>query len=300
VALRTRYWHARVGEQLAPGSEESRSAFEAIAREFPLSYYGWRSLERVGGLEEGAATVPEILPGTRAINAADLERPRILLGAGMQARAASELDRLHRQARGLADRLDLAQLYSDAGEYHNAQRIVVDAYSEALARGPVASLEELWWHAWPAAYTGLVERSTASREWVDADLVFSIMREESGYRAKVVSPNGAKGLLQIMDETGARLAQKVGLEEFEAESLFEPEINLDLGSYYLGELRQRFNGRLSAAIASYNAGPNAVSEWVREGADIEDDEWVEAIPYDQTRSYVKRVLRSIQVYRILY
>ena len=75
-------------------------------------------------------------------------------------------------------------------------------------------------------------------------------------------------------------------------------MNVRLGSYYLGELVAQFDGRLSAAIASYNAGPEAVSEW---GVDEQDDdEWVESIPYDETRSYVRRVLQSLHAYRVLY
>jgi soluble lytic murein transglycosylase len=101
-----------------------------------------------------------------------------------------------------------------------------------------------------------------------------------------------------MPETGERLAQSIAMENFTEEDLFLPDVNIRLGSYYLRELLERFNGRKSAAIASYNAGPTAVSRWIDPA--IEDDEWVEAIPYDQTRTYVKRVLRSLHVYRVLY
>ena len=99
---------------------------------------------------------------------------------------------------------------------------------------------------------------------------------------------------------GERLARAVGHENFDAEDLFEPDINIRLGCHYLADLSRRFGGRLSAAIASYNAGPEAVSEWLEARRDLEDDEWVESIPYEQTRSYVKRVLRSFQAYRLLY
>ena len=96
------------------------------------------------------------------------------------------------------------------------------------------------------------------------------------------------------------LPRAVGHENFDAEDLFEPRINIRLGSHYLAELSERFDGRLSAAIASYNAGPEAVSAWLEARGELEDDEWVESIPYEQTRSYVKRVLRSVQAYRLLY
>jgi soluble lytic murein transglycosylase len=134
---------------------------------------------------------------------------------------------------------------------------------------------------------------------VSPELVYSIMREESGFRASIVSPVGARGLLQIMIPTGEQLAIDHGVEDFEGEDLFDPSTNIDLGARYLAELEALFAGRTSASIASYNAGPEAVALW--KGWDsTEDDEWVEAIPYSQTRSYVKRVLRSLYAYRVLY
>jgi soluble lytic murein transglycosylase len=125
------------------------------------------------------------------------------------------------------------------------------------------------------------------------------MREESGFRAEIVSPVGARGLLQIMVETGRQLAEQHGVEEFAGDDLFDPGTNIDLGARYLTDLARLFEGRTSASIASYNAGPDVVSKW-EPGASVADDEWVEAIPYSQTRSYVKRVLRSLYAYRVLY
>ena len=92
----------------------------------------------------------------------------------------------------------------------------------------------------------------------------------------------------------------MGLSSYEDDHLFAPETNIALGAHYLAELSARFDGALPAAIASYNAGPDAVSGWLSEPSESLTDEWVETIPYDQTRSYVKRVLRSLQAYRMLY
>jgi soluble lytic murein transglycosylase len=102
-----------------------------------------------------------------------------------------------------------------------------------------------------------------------------------------------------MPDTAARLARQAGLPEPSPEALYDPRVNLDLGSRYLDQLLGRFGGRISAAVASYNAGPEAVSRWLQ-GSTLADDEWVEAIPYEQTRAYTKRVLRSINAYRVLY
>ena len=168
-----------------------------------------------------------------------------------------------------------------------------------MARGPVSGLEELWWYAWPSAFSGHVDAATQNDGAVDPELIYSIMREESGYRPKVISPVGARGLLQIMRETGTQLAGRAGRADFDVDDLFDPEMNIELGSFYLSELSRRFPTRISASIASYNAGPHVVTNWV-DGDSRPDDEWVESIPYSQTRSYVKRVMRSLQAYRLLY
>jgi soluble lytic murein transglycosylase len=296
--LRPLYWRARALEAAKRG-EESDELFASLALGFPLSYYGWRARDHVS-LDEMKSLPPhEIEAGRTGLRPSELARVRILMAAGLVDAGAEESALLTRRASGLEDRVALARLLTSAGDYNRAQRIVVDAYTSALARGPVAGLEELWWYAWPSAFSGHVDAATRDEGAVDPELVYSIMREESGYRPKVISPVGARGLLQIMRETGTQLAGRTGRADFEVDDLFDPEMNIELGSFYLGELSRRFPTRISASIASYNAGPRVVTDWVA-GDSRPDDEWVESIPYSQTRSYVKRVMRSLQAYRLLY
>jgi soluble lytic murein transglycosylase len=296
AALRPRYWRIRASEQL--GDAEAAARYADLAREFPLSYYGWRARERSGDLA-GARALEPIRDGTAALDPAVLERPRILLEAGLVDAARQELDRLARRARGMQDRLALAQLYANAGNFHRPQRLVVDAYTEQLARGPVPGHVELWWHAWPAPFDEEMRGARLEGSEVEPELVYSVMREESGYRPRVVSVSGARGLLQLMPATAERVARESRIGAFSADDLFEPRVNIRLGSDYLASLLRRFEGRASAAIGSYNAGPHVVARWI-EARPVEDDVWVEEIPYDQTRGYVKRVLRSVQAYRVLY
>jgi soluble lytic murein transglycosylase len=127
------------------------------------------------------------------------------------------------------------------------------------------------------------------------------MREESHYRVDARSAVGALGLLQLMPKTAAQLAREQGMKGFETRDLFDPTTNITLGASYLDQLGARFDGRMSAAIGSYNAGAYRVSTWLRgDAAELEDDVWVENIPYDQTRAYVKRVLRSLHAYKSFY
>jgi soluble lytic murein transglycosylase len=301
--LRARYWRARAAARA--GRSGATEELARIALEYPLSYYGWRAGRRLGVAAPPPGAAPAEAPrvaiprGRAILSPPELERPRILLEAGLGDEARRELDRLFGRARGLEDRLALAALYADAGDFHRPQRLVVDAYQETLARAPVAGTLDLWWYAWPAPFDDAVREATARHARVDPPLVYAIMREESGYRPQVLSVSGARGLLQLMPETAEKLARGEAMAGFAADDLFVPQVNIALGSAYLEQLLGRFGGNASAAIGSYNAGPHRVAAWL-DGNALEDDEWVEAIPYDQTRGYVKRVLRSIHAYRVLY
>lgn len=297
AALRPRYWRSRALERLGQAAE-SAARYAEIAREFPLSYYGWRAAQRSHGV--GAARPVEVIAeGSMRIGPADTALPRVLLEAGLLERAREELEALAGRARGLGDRVSLAQLYADAGDFHAPQRLMVDAYAVQLARGPSPAQLDLWWHAWPAPFDRELQEAAQNGATAPADLVYAVMREESGYRPEVLSVSGARGLLQLMPATAEKLAVSVQLQPFTADDLFLPALNIRLGSRYLSDLLARFDGRASAVIGSYNAGPHVVARWLQQDA-AEDDAWVEEIPYNQTRGYVKRVLRSLYVYQVLY
>lgn len=304
-ALRPRYWAARAAEGLGKRGEAKRE-LRAIALEYPFSYYGWRAGERLGkeslaSQASGDAGTRRLPSGPSQIDPREVERVELLLEADLRDFAAEELGTIVDRARGLDDRKALGRLYVRTGDYHRAQRLVVDAYRDSLSRGIQPGNESLWWLSWPPAYREVVTDVFPRDAVIDPALVWAIMREESGYRPWVTSSAGARGLLQIMPTTGAQLAQKKGYTDFEPDDLYTPRVNIDLGAAYLDELGRRFPGRLSAAIGSYNAGPTAVNGWLQGSEkDRDDDAWVEDIPYHQTRAYVKRVLRSLHVYRTMY
>jgi len=299
--LRPRYWAAR--SRMEGGDNEGgRAELGRLATGYPLTYYGWRSQERLA-LEGGmlVRTDPSLSEGTRRIDDVDIERVALLIEADLEDLARDELRFAARRARGYGDRTRLGVLLARVGDFHRANQLVVSAYSDSLARGLQPGREALWWLAWPPAYHDIVEQVFSDGSAVDPELVWAIMREESHYRVDARSAVGALGLLQLMPSTAEQLAREQGLASFEAEHLFDPRTNITLGASYLAQLGRRFDGRMSAAIGSYNAGPRKVASWLKgEGARLDDDVWVESIPYDQTRSYVKRVLRSLHVYRSFY
>ncbi len=108
------------------------------------------------------------------------------------------------------------------------------------------------------------------------------------------------GLSQLMWPTARETARKMGIKGLTRSSLNDPELNLRIGTTYFEGLHRRWKGHLPLAIGSYNAGPGAVNRWVKSDGNMELDMWVEALPFDQTRHYVKRVLSSFQTYQFLY
>ncbi|PIQ29236.1 hypothetical protein COW36_17380 [bacterium (Candidatus Blackallbacteria) CG17_big_fil_post_rev_8_21_14_2_50_48_46] len=131
-------------------------------------------------------------------------------------------------------------------------------------------------------------------------LVAGLTWQESMYKADIRSRAGAVGLMQLMPATARETAAKAGLKGFKQTQLTQPEINIQLGSFYLREQLNRWQGDLIPTIASYNAGPGAVSRWKRSFGELEADLFIEQIPYDETRRYVKQVLTHSWVYANLY
>lgn len=151
---------------------------------------------------------------------------------------------------------------------------------------------------YPLPMRELIEREAAACG-LDPLFVAAVARRESGFRPGAVSDRGARGLMQVMPETGAWIAREIGLRDYSAEKLFDPAVNVRLGCWYLAYLLRRFEGDPVAALAAYNSGEGTVGGW------IEDGRWhpghgADAIPYPETRHFVRNVLRDYRLYRLLY
>ena len=153
--------------------------------------------------------------------------------------------------------------------------------------------------AYPLAYRDLIERHAKSYG-VPADLMQALMREESSLDPEVMSWAGAVGLTQLMPSTARAVARQLKLGQPSVAELRDPDLNVRLGTAYLGQLLDRWKGNPALATASYNAGPGAVARWLGERKHLELDEFVEEIPIEETRNYVKRVLGSFTTYRLTY
>ena len=132
---------------------------------------------------------------------------------------------------------------------------------------------------------------------VNEDLVYAIIKAESNFDENAVSSSNAKGLMQLMYTTAEEVAEQCGIELTE-ENIFDPEINIELGTRYISTLIERYTN-IGVALAAYNAGMTSVDKWLREGTISADGSDIENIPFKETNNYVRKILRDYEVYKEL-
>ncbi len=304
VGGRIAYWRARTLADLGRQSD-ARAAFESIARARPLSYYGRHARGRLR--EQGtslpspsAAEVPLTFPLRPELDTPGFARALACLRAGEVSLAERELDAL-----GLSSTSDdhegrwlVVALLARAGASERA----ISRTRGTLVRGLLgAPLDDrgraLFALAYPRGYSEVVQAG-AREAAVPSALVFGLIREESSFSAGAVSVAHAYGLMQLIRPTARRLARPLGLPS-DAAALVRPDVNVRLGTRYLGELSHHYAAGPEVIPAAYNAGQGAVDRWLREHGDVPLDQFVESIPYAETRGYTRRVLQSWGVYAYL-
>ncbi|HYG67962.1 MAG TPA: lytic transglycosylase domain-containing protein, partial [Anaeromyxobacteraceae bacterium] len=227
----------------------------------------------------------------------------LLLRMGLAAEAAEELNAVdlgHAASGEATDALLLvADLLDRAGDHRSAHHLLRTQARAALRRAPLDGNARVFRLAYPPAFRAQVER-WAPVAGVPVDLLQALMREESALDPRIVSPAGAIGLTQLMLPTAQQVARRLKLPRPTSATLMTPEVNIRIGARYLGDLLRQFDGSVALALAAYNAGGGAVSRWLGQRGDRDLDEFVEEIPIEETRGYVKRVLRSFAAYQLLY
>ena len=283
------YWRAR----LARGAPERRRLYRAAIAAGGDGWYGLLARARLAALGENAERVPppDPRPLPEVQDPAASSRLAVaveLLGLGLRSEALDELSDLARSSRVRPAAPVVAQLAAFAGDAEIPFRISRDYL--------LPTRRTLRW-AHPEPYPEVLP-ARARAVGLDPALLLAVMRRESGFRPGVRSGAGAEGLLQLRPATAERVAAVLGLPAGLGARLGEPEVNITLGSHYLGLLLARF-GDPALAVAAYNAGPAAAAEWARARAGMPLDAWVESIPYRETRGYVRIVLTDWDVYRAL-
>jgi len=229
-----------------------------------------------------------------------LRRGRLLAQAGLDRWAESEM---RFGARNGANRwvlaMELAATAAARGAHAQALRYIKGTAPGYLYLPREAAPEKFWRLAFPFPYRAEITQYARSRN-LDPYLVAALIRQESEFDPVVVSRAGAIGLMQIMPPTGRQLARQLRLGISTNARLRQPLFNLNLGTYYLRKLLDQKNGALEETLAGYNGGASRVVRWRTWGDFTEPSEFVETIPFSETRNYVQIILRNKDVYEWLY
>jgi soluble lytic murein transglycosylase len=309
------YFLGRVAEGLNDSSS-ARAFYSEIVREYPNYFYTGLARERLAALPiTAAASSPAgdflhtVAFPTRAHirnfepNATArlrLERARLLASAGLDEWAEGEL----RYAAQYEDQphvmgLELASMASRRSAQDQAIRYLKRYAPDYLYMRIDSAPDEFWKLAFPLPYRADLERF-AKQNNLDPFLVAALARQESEFNPKAVSGVSARGLTQIMPATGRQLSRQLKIKPYSTARLFQPQVNLQFGSYYLRSVADSLEGRWEAALAAYNAGLSRAKAWSTWGEFREPAEFVETVPYAQTREYIQIVLRNAAIYRQIY
>jgi soluble lytic murein transglycosylase len=281
------YWAGRADEAL--GEEATADAWYRKASQHPATFYGQLAEEKLKEEPRHAfVTVPPPPLNDRlAFEQRELVRTvRLLAALGRPQLAEPFLKALADQAKNPGNYYLVADLAADVGLRDTALRIAKEAlYSD----GHVLP------HLYPMAVAGVAEAQ-------DPALVLAVIRQESAFRVGASSRAGALGLMQLMPATAREVAEKESVIYRKRRLTRDPYYNVRLGRAYLSHMIDYFDGSYVLAIASYNAGPGRARQWVEAWGDPRDPnvnviDWIERIPFDETRNYVQRVLENLTMYR---
>jgi peptidoglycan lytic transglycosylase len=282
------YWKARALEKEGR-NQEALSLYKSLARMSPRSYYSYLAERKTGfvqspstplGLSTKDDLIKEESPGEN--------RARFLIELGIFEDATLEIKEMEKKAKSQRELLYVSELYNKANDFYSSIKIADKLnFPEAVRL------------SYPIELDGLVRELSAKYD-MDEFLVYSIIREESRFQKNAVSPSGAIGLMQLIPSTGKSTATKVGIRGYRADMLYIPDVNIELGTAYFKEVLGEFEGNVAFALASYNGGPNNVARWIAKLGNLDMDEFVEEIPFYETKNYVKKVLKSYGAYKAIY
>tara|TARA_B100001248_G_C27399354_1_gene468671 strand:- start:4700 stop:7111 length:2412 start_codon:yes stop_codon:yes gene_type:complete len=210
-----------------------------------------------------------------------------------------ELFQVEKYAKKDNERKKLIQQYEKIQAYHRSLHIAHHRFIRDRIKYGIDGVSGLWKSAYPQAFKDVVEKE-ASRKDLDPYFVWSIMRAESHFRVDAESPVGAQGLMQLMPYTAVKIAKKAGEPSPSVGDLRKPAVNISLGTAYLNRLMNIFNRSMPLVAAGYNAGPHRVKTWAKNFGNLSFDEFIEHIPFVETRNYVKKAIKNHYIYHRLY
>jgi soluble lytic murein transglycosylase len=301
------YWRARVYEDQEHKPTAAAAYYRTIVRVFPHYYYAMLAQDRLTHLGE---VTPDSIPDLDALKPVPIPeltddvpeddphvvKARLLANAGLNEYIAPEI-----RASDGSDEWGAfaeAEIYASYGESWRAMRLLKRAipfYTSA----PIEAIPVAYWRIlFPQMYWTDI-KADAERNGLDPYMVASLIRQETEFNPGAVSNKNAYGLMQLLPAVGRSLAKEEGLRHFQTSELLNPSTNIRLGTLYLKRTLDKFGGQPEYAFAAYNAGDDRVIDWQSIGNYHGIDEFVESIPFTETREYVEAILRNEQIYREL-
>ncbi len=299
------YWRGRLYETQDHNPAQAVANYRTIVRVYQHFFYAQMARQRLAAL---GSTAPASVPDLDQIKSADvptlaetfpedsphLAKAKLLANAGLNDYIPREI--AADPDSGSWSALAEAQIYTSYGEAYRAMRALKRALPSA-ASASIQSIPLPYWHIlFPEPYWTIIKTESAKNN-LDPYLVASLIRQESEFNPSVISYANAWGLMQLLPSTGKTLARQEGMTHFQTFQLLDPETNIRLGTRYLRQTLDRFGGVPEYALAAYNAGESRVEDWQAAGPYSGIDEFVESIPFTQTRDYVQAILRNIEIYR---
>jgi soluble lytic murein transglycosylase len=285
------YWLARALERTS--APDADTWYRVLLDEYPAGFYAaWYRSQR------GVQDLREPLNQRNWMNELPLiagyDKPRLLASLGMMEESRTEMAAARKKAGDKKSLFPgLARIYLEMQDYSSAIALFLQ---NRPVKWDKASLP-LWPAGYPLVYSDLVARDTAANG-LSEGLIYALIRAESGFSPAIKSPAGAIGLMQLMPATAKATAREKGA--FDPLRLTVPEYNIKLGTRHFRDLMKDYNGEVIYSIAAYNAGAAAVDRWLKSSKGLKMDEFIESIPYQETRDYVKKVFASAATYRQLY
>ena len=309
------YWRARLAEE-DNQFVMARAFYEKLSDRYRNFYYAELARQRMKHLpattDAAAVTQYALLDHVPPLSSAGkvtetdpptdelrVQKAQLLGNGGLVDFAVRELQAAAATDGGSWAPAETAQLYVETGHYDRAIEYMKHSAPNYFALD-IPDLPRKYWEAlFPKPYWNDLKRSSESNG-LDPYLVASLIRQESEFNPNAVSRANAVGLMQLLPKTGKLVAKEVKLKRYNASQLYTPAVNLQLGTRYFRGMVDKFGGSFEYALAAYNAGSDRVDEWLAQGKYRDPQEFVESIPFTETREYVQAILRNASVYKQLY
>jgi soluble lytic murein transglycosylase len=305
------YWRGRLYETVEQKPDLAAANYRTLIRAYQHSFYAQLARQRLAALgnfpkEALPAPQPQLdriqappeptLEESFPADSPHLAKARLLANAGLNEYIAQEIaaDPDSSSWSALAE----AQIYASYGEHFRAMRVM----KRALPLASTASIQSIplayWRILFPEAWWETIKAESAKNN-LDPYLVAALIRQESEFNPSAVSRANACGLMQLLPSTGKTLAREEGIEHFQTFQLFDPATSIRLGTRYLRRTLDKFGGVTEYALAAYDAGDDRVREWQAAGPYQGIDEFVESIPFTETREYVEIITRNLETYKAI-